>query len=381
MNHIQKMKEERTELFAKQKTILERVKADGHETVPAADMRILDAIDSRRKEIDAELAAVKADEELIQRLSNSWRASGGDTGADWRDFDFDQIKDGLARSISSKGSYGFNMPFTKAAITAGALDIGPSGEDISVAPPGDSAVALRDLFTVKPVDVPIVRYYKVALGSGADIVAEGGEKPELTTGITPVDAELSKIAVRFTYTDELAQDANFLISHIGREAMRSVMRRENTLILATLDAETNALTATGAEGDVIDVLAEAIGAAEATNGLTPARILANPADVAAIRTLKASGSGQYAIDPLTSAPTAVHGVQLVPVPAVEAGTLYLTTPGLGVFYAHRSGLRVESGFAAGDWEHNRASARVEERVLPTIHQPSLLTRVTLTEEP
>lgn len=373
----QKMADERVTLLAGIDGLTEKAAAEGR-SLTAHESEKAEGSLARIKEIDRWNMEAKASDDLMATLGRAWTPGSGSHGPEAAGFDADQVKTGLSSALRQKGAFAFNMPFKKEAVTAGGLSLPGSGAQTFDAPPGTTAVALRDLLETQPVSSGNIRYYVLNAGSGADIVPEGGLKPELVSGITPVDTSLDKIAVRFTYTDELAEDANFLVAYIGREATRAVLLRENQLITDALNGVVGSLTSKGAKANVIDILAASIGAAEATNGITPTRIIANPIDVAEIRTLKASGSGQYAIDPLSSAPAGVHGVPLVPTPAVPAGTMYLTSPGLGVFYAHTSGLRVESGFASGDFEHNRATTRVEERVHPAIVRPSLLTKITLT---
>lgn len=322
------------------------------------------------------IKSIREDEALVERLGShgfdpDWRGLEDDP----TDFNRAAVKAGLVRAAHSKGTFGFNMPFRKAALTSPGVPA--SGQGVTEPTPGASAVALRELLTPHPDAPPVVRYYRVGRGGGADVVPEGGLKPELTTDIEPVDAALQKIAVRFTYTDEMVEDAEFLVSYIQREAMRAVLLRENALVVAALDDATGALTAEGTLPEAIDVIAGAIGAAEASNGLTPTAIVAHPVDVATIRTSKASGSGEYTLDPLAGGPPAIHDVPLSVTSAVAPGTMYLTTPGVGTFYT-RGGLRVEAGYTGDDWTHNRVTTRVEERVLPVVAQPSLLTRITLT---
>lgn len=383
MNIKEKLEAERAELLKKARILVEKAKDDGRETVTEEEMRTLDRYDSRRREITSKLKAIEEDEALIKRL-NSFGAPDPDDTDRQRygvlGFDPDQVKAGLVSAVRSKSSFGFDMPMnTKAAVTTGGLNLPSTGQETYSDPDPGTVVSLRDLLQLQKVESGNVRYYTITPGSGADVVEEGGEKPELTTEITPVDEGLKKIAVRFTFTDELAEDANFLVNHILREATRAVLRRENELILDTLASTAGALTSTGNKADAIDVIAGAIGAAQATNGITPTVLVANPIDVAEIRTQKATGSGDYRVDPLTPAPTAIHGVPLQAVPTLTPGSMYLISPGVGVFYT-RSGLRVETGYVAGDWEHNRVTTRVEERVLPAIIQPTLLTKITLNEE-
>lgn len=374
----QKMAEERAELLAKIDSRVKSAQSENRNFTPDEEANSKSDL-ARVKEITARQAAAKSADELMAAIGRAGAPNHDYGYGDNVGYDGAQVKSGLVRALRQKSSYGFNIPFVKAAVTAGSLNLPGEGTQGYDAPPGTTAVALRDLLDLQTTASGNIRYYVLDAGTGADVVPEGGLKPELAAGITPVDTSLDKIAVRFTYTDELAEDANFLVAYINREATRSVLLRENQLITDALAAATGALTSTGLKADVIDVIATAIGQAEATNGITPTRIIANPLDVAAIRTLKSSGSGEYAIDPLGAAPSGVHGVPLVPTAAIPAGTIYLTSPGVGAFYAHSSGLRVESGFSTGDWEHNRVTTRVEERVLPAIVRPTLLTKVTLTD--
>lgn len=327
------------------------------------------------KRLDEHIKQAAASDAIMARLEGH----GADPdGTDRQAGGLVGLKDGLAAAVRTKGSYGFNMPFKKEAAATGPLNLPSQGTGVSQAPIGAAVVALRELLHLETVDTGHVRYYTITAGSGADVVPELGLKPELNTAVTPKDEALKKIAVRFQFSDELAEDAGFLVSFIQAEAMRAVLLRENALVVDALDAATGVLTSDGSAADAVDVIAGAIGAAQASNGLTPARLVVNPLDLAAIRTLKAAGSGEYAIDPLSAATTSVHGVPITATPAVPAKRMYLVTEGVGTFYAHRSGLRVETGLSGDDFDHNRISTRVEERVLPVVVQPTLLTRITLT---
>ncbi|MGV0110534.1 phage major capsid protein [Arthrobacter sp. CP30] len=369
---------ERAELLRKAQTIIDGAKASNRDFT-ATEEKQVEGYFTEIEKIDEWAAAAKKSDATMARLT----AFGGEGPGDRErhnglGFDATEVKNGLSLALRQKSSYGFNMPFRKEAITSASVSQEAIGNTVVNVPPGSSATALRELFDQQTTANANIKYYVMGQGSGAAIVPEGGLKPELSFDLEPKELSLDKIAVRFTYTDELSQDATFLISYILKEATRSVLLEENRLVLAKLSAAAGALTSTGAKAQAIDTIAGAIGAAEASNGLSPTRIIANPLDIAAIRTLKSTGSGEYTMDPLSGTPSSVHGVPLTSTPAIPAGTMYLTTPGLGVFYSHTSGLRVESGFATGDWEHNRVSTRVEERVHPAIIQPTYLTKITLT---
>lgn len=156
-----------------------------------------------------------------------------------------------------------------------------------------------------------------------------------------------------------------------------VVRKENAEIVTAISGASGVQTATGTLASGIDVLAGAVGTAEATNGVTPVAMLINPTNLATLRTQKASTGGAYFIAPFSGQPQRMHNVPLVPSPSVPGGTVFLLSPGFGVFYT-RGGLRVELGLQTGDFEHNTRTLRVAERVLPAIVRPVLVHKVTLT---
>lgn len=328
------------------------------------------------KRLRAQYQKAKPDMELVAKLKSF--GAPDDSG---RVSAEDHLKHahGLAAAMRHKAPFAWNVPFTKEAYSVPGLSLPASTDDAYPAPAGSTAVALRDLFTLKTVPTGQVRYYQIGAGTGADIVAEGESKPELSASITPKTVDLSKIAVQFGFTDEFEEDAGFLLEFIQQQAYRSVLARENTFILSEIDGTSGLLTGGGDKGDIIDILATEIGQAEALNGVTPAHIVANPADVALIRTIKAEGSGTYAVDPLNDAPAGVHGVPLLSTPAVASGTVYLVSDGAGVFYSTSRGLRIEAGYSGDDWIKNKMTVRVEERVHPAIVNPSLITKVTLAD--
>lgn len=375
----ERLAKEKSDLLARAKSIAESAQQAGRGLTAAEQAEAESALE-RVKQIERWQVEAKAADAVMQRLGS--RAAPAPVGGErfgLVGYDAEGIKAGLVNAVRSKQSYGFTMPFVKAALTVGGVDLPSSGTFGSGEPLGTAAVALRDLFTPQEAAGPTVRYYTIGAGN-ADVVAEGGLKPDLGATITPTDAELVKIATTFGFTDEMADDAEFLLGFVQREALRAVLVEENTQIITALSGATGTVTDSGALTEAIDVLGRVIGTSEATNGVTPSAILLNPSDLATIRATKASTSGTYVLDPMTSGPTAIHGVPVLSTPAVTAGTAYVTSPGFGVFYT-RGALRVETGYTGDDWIYNRVTTRVEERVLPVVVRPSLLAQVTLTTAP
>ncbi len=284
----------------------------------------------------------------------------------------DTQKSQLVSRIRSKGSF---STLVKAPTLGGSL-LPTVGSNVSLAPNALGGQALSELFEQAVATGPTVRVYRMSTGS-ATVVAEGTLKPDAGVVTTAVDTALKKIAATFSISDELVEDAPFLIASIQRQVTLAVLVRENIELVAALSGALGAITSTGTKAAAIDVLAAAIGAAEGVNGLTPSAILMAPADVTVVRQTKASTGGSYYVDPLLGGPTTLHGVPLISTPAVPSGTAYLVTNGAGLFY-RRGALRVESGFSGTDFAQNLVSVRVEERVLPVVVRGELVSKITLT---
>lgn len=293
-------------------------------------------------------------------------------------------RDDLIRAVQSKTAIRLDTTLTgahfKAAHTAGSLNLPGVGSDVVMAPEGRAVVAIRDYMEVSTNAAPLVRWYALSNPDDADvaIVPEGGLKPEADLVPTAHDDPLIKIATRFGFTDELIEDSSFMAAAIQNSIIRAVMVRENKYVLDTVAATSGIIAASTTPDVLIDALATHIGNSVGLNGEAPQVLLMNPAQVVTIQQAKAQTSGIYVSDPLGPGPTAVHGVPVAATPAVAPGVIYVLTRGWGKLYARGNGaLQVDVGLATGDFESNRTSVRVEERVLATVPQPSRVTRLTV----
>jgi HK97 family phage major capsid protein len=353
------------------KALVEKVKSAGRPLT--ADERAtieqhiknVDAFDLQIRAANESMAVLKRISQIHPDLEHIEDTPDGEM------FTEDQ-KSGLVRAARTKGSFG---TLVKAPTLGGSL-LPTTGTRVSDAPNALGARPLRGLFTEAVAGGPTVRYYTLSTGTAA-VVPEGTLKPDAGVVTTAVDKPLVKIAATFQVSDELAEDAGFLINAIARAVTTGVLAKENQQIVAALGGTSGVVTATGDTDAAIDVFAGAIGQQEAVNGITPTALVINPTDLAVVRQTKASTGGTYFVDPLAAGPSAIHGVPLISSAATAAGTAYLVSSGAGVFYS-RGGLRIESGFNGDDWSKNLMTVRVEERVLPAVVRPELITKVTLT---
>lgn len=369
----QQLTEERETLLAGAKSITSAKMAAGENLTASESRDVKDAL-QRVDEIDAEIKKFKDGADLMSRLGAIKHGDLGDNGGHLFS---ESDAQGFVTAAKSKGSFSTTVSY-KAPMVVGSL-LPPVGETVIAAQEPKATFALRDLFQAASASGATVRYYTLGNPDATDvaIVAEGGLKPESETAYAAVDAALVKLATRWTITDELGEDAPFLVSEIQKSVLRNVLVRENKLVIDTIAATSGILTGTSTAATLLDLLATEIGESEAINGVTPTALLLNPSNLSAVRVAKASTAGSYFIDPLSSGPTSIHGVPLISSPAVAAGTAYLLTSGFGTFYS-RGALRIEAGFTGDDWIYNRMTIRAEERVLPVVNRPSLVTKLTLT---
>jgi HK97 family phage major capsid protein len=370
----QELHTERANLLAKSRRIVNAAKADGRELNPT-EQSAVDAALERVAQLEPELKAQQnAAFKAVMGLTNAEYDPGEGQGT------FDAAAtEGFLNAIRSKGAYRAEVRrdrlHTKAAITTGTL-IPPTGE--GVAPtlyPNAGPVAITDLMPNQAVGGGTVRYYRISSGTAA-VVAEGAAKPDAGIAASAVDVALAKIAATLKVSDELSEDAPFMLGNLQRALVGAVVSKENEECISTWSGTSGILTATGTAATAVDVFADAIASAQAL-GLNPSAILVNPATLATIRKAKASTSGVYVADPLAAGPTTLHGVPLYAVPVAGVGIGWVIDS-TGLTYFRRSGVTFELGTDSDDFTKNLRTARAETRGKCGVQVPSAVTKVTLT---
>lgn len=369
----ERVKAERADHAQKARAICAQAKDDGGRDFTKAELAEVQGHLDAVEEIDVAVRSAEKADGLMNHIEKLGPPPAAFADGSGGGLFTENQKDGFVHAARTKGNFAADVPIKAATFSGGLL---PSAGVLALPSPiGTGAYPLRDLFSKAEAPGPTIRYYQMGAGTSA-VVAEGGLKPDAGASVTAKDASLIKLASTFQISDELREDADFLMGAITREVVTGTLRKENEQIVTALTTS-GVLTATGTTAEALDVVATAIGGQEAINGVTPGALILNPADLAALRKAKASTGGTYFIDPLAAAPSAVHGVPLVSTPAVTVGTMFLLSQGAGIFY-QRGGLRIESGYNADDWSKNLMTVRVEERILPAIVRPGLITKITLT---
>lgn len=97
-----------------------------------------------------------------------------------------------------------------------------SGSDVTSVSPSRRQISRTPHEPAREARGPSERYY-VFGGATADITAEGATKHDSGLTVTARDVSLTKITSTVRFSDELAEDAGFLISHLQGELISAVI--------------------------------------------------------------------------------------------------------------------------------------------------------------
>lgn len=232
-------------------------------------------------------------------------------------------------------------------------------------------------------------------------VAEGAKKPQLHfPDYDPVTETLKKIAGYIKISDEMTEDAAFLVSEIeGRLLYQLQLEEENQLLNGT-GAGTNVRgllnrsglqteTAAGS-ADVFDAIFRAMTKVETATDLVADGVAINPADYQALRLTK-DGSGQYLAggpfagqygngDILENPP--IWGKRTIVTPAIAAGTILVGAGALGATVYRKGGLSLQAtNTNEDDFVNNKITILGEERIGLAVRRPSAFVKVTIGAAP
>lgn len=228
-------------------------------------------------------------------------------------------------------------------------------------------------------------------------VAENGQKPQLHFGDpTPVTEALKKIAGFIKESDEILEDAPWLVSAIDSRLLYQLGLREENQLLAgdgTGQNLTGLLNRSGLQTetsanrtDNADSLFRAITKVQTGSGLDADGLVINPLDYQALRLTKdANGqyfgggffAGSYGQGGIIEQPP-VWGLPTVVTPAIPQGTALVGAYSVAASVIRKGGVRVESTNSNDDdFTNNRITIRAEERLQLAARRPSGFVKVTL----
>lgn len=147
-----------------------------------------------------------------------------------------------------------------------------------VAPSARFSTSLLDVFNRIIVSSNVVDVVKTGIAPEAEVVAEGGLKPEATLVSTVESKSLDTVAHYVNATRQTLEDSSALRGWIDGQLLQGVYRKLNSLAAAALTGATLP-AATGA--DLLSAIRIGIGKVEDA-GFAPTAIVLNSADYAAL---------------------------------------------------------------------------------------------------
>ena len=231
-------------------------------------------------------------------------------------------------------------------------------------------------------------------------VAEGAKKPQLhMPAYDPVTETLKKIAGYIKISDEMTEDAAFLVSEIeGRLLYALQLEEENQLLngagtgqnVRGLLNRSGLQTETAAgEADVFDAIYRAMTKVELATDLVADGIAINPADYQKLRLAKdgngqyiAGGpfQGQYGNGQIMENP-AIWGKRTIVTPAIAQGTILVGAGKLGATIYRKGGLSLQAtNTNEDDFVNNKITILGEERLGLAVRRPSAFVKITIGAE-
>jgi HK97 family phage major capsid protein len=230
-------------------------------------------------------------------------------------------------------------------------------------------------------------------------VAEGGAKPQVHVADPSVVTDaLKKIAAFLKFTDEMMEDAPFLVSEINNLGLyKLALAEENQLLngAGTGSTITGLLNRSGVQTesaadntDNADAVFRALTKVQTATGLSADAIVINPADYQSLRLGKDSNgqyfgggyfAGEYGNGGVVQQPP-LWGLRTVVSSAVTAKTAIVGAFGVGGTVYRKGGVRVESTNSHDtDFTSNLITVRIEERLALAVRVPKAFVNVTLSD--
>lgn len=222
--------------------------------------------------------------------------------------------------------------------------------------------------------------------SGAQMVAAGALKQEVTMNFSPDTALVQKIAAWLSATYEILQDAPTLRSYIDARLAYMLRVREEAQLLngsgttpqlkGIFTYATNQ-TAVAAGTDALSAVAKMCGKIEQVDGVADGLSM-NPQDFWAIVSRRATGDGHYDVNPFGS-PDGLNlwGLRTVRTRSVSQGTIDVGAWRMGAQLFDREGITIRIGDQHADYfTSNKVAILAEERLTVATYRPDWFGQVT-----
>ena len=231
-------------------------------------------------------------------------------------------------------------------------------------------LGIADLFGYEAITGAAYTFVRVLPKDGVfDQVSEGDEKPQVDYTDTMVTVPLVKIAAYLKESDELLEDADYVVRAIENRGIFDLKREVENNVIYNLNNTSGIGNVQYPNGGNMDeaTLLTAIGDVMTNSGHAADAIVLNPADYAALVSASLSNS-RTLFDPTY---TMFMGLPIVQSDLCTAGTAYVGAFKQGATIVGKGGVRVEMTNAnEDDFIHNLVCIRIEQRMALAVRVPS-----------
>lgn len=362
------------------KTMREQL-LDLHDAVAAGDA---DAI-KQATDLKARIEQADQANELIKFMGDGAKSAAADKPARTlgefaaKNLDLSAMRAGMSRSAGTDFGY---KTATDPHGTIAMESIDQRAVDVVSA----QALPIRGLFGSETISGNALKFYVMGATEGAPATtAENAQKPQFHVPYTPKTVALAKIAGWFYETDELLEDAPFLVSAINNRGMFALNQAIETSLVTGLLATSGIGTISATP--TADNIFQAMMQVKSASNYDADAILINPTDYQTLRLAKDSNTGQYIgggyfYGPYGNGALEIQprlwGLNTVITTAVAAGTVVVGAfrQGGSVVTKAGEGARVE--VVTGDHDdrtNNRVTVIVEERLALAVRVPGAFVKI------
>lgn len=224
-----------------------------------------------------------------------------------------------------------------------------------------------------------------------DVVAEGGEKPQMSAQWDKKTVTIEKLAGIYKMTDEFLADAPLFVQNMNDNFNYKLRAKEEARLVSTLladaDIQTYEYDAT-VDNALIEAIYHAITLIKVNAARNANAIVMNPLDYEAVRLTKDGNGqyygggvfqGQYGNGAMVSAVAPIWGVATFVSNSLSQGTI-LVGDFSGASVLRHGGVNVAMTDSDGtDFSHDIITVRMEERIALAVYYPKAFCVVTAEE--